>query len=241
MNTWCRMSNADARLLMLVGAPMIMSRPAGAQWAVATAAPDSAGERTVLATLHAQGEREEGAPRERLLVRCHRNKLDVFVFLGWPVVANDSGLARVYVAWNGTQGEMQDWVTAANADALFAIDAARLVEERLLSAQALVIQVRPRPENAVVPQSQDRRLTFDAAGFGEHLVTFKRACPDEPWIGTPARKALDRADNAPYFDFQVDRPAAQRPGMTRLRYPAEIAGTRVSQLVQQPFNFTLMR
>lgn len=266
-----------------------------AQWSIGATAPDSTGLRSVVATLYASGERNDTTQPERLLVRCHQNRLDVFVFLGWRIAVDDSGMTRVSVAWNDGPAEVQSWVPATNGEAIFFIDAAPMVERRLLGAGRLTLDVPQGGQNYVAQQSAARRVTFEPAGFAAHLQTFKDECPDDPWIGTSARAELDDSTARPYFEFQVDKQVALRGGSLPPRYPdelrrrnvegevlvqfvvrpngwvdrntikvlksthplftaavresllgmrfvpAEIAGKKVSQLVQQPFNFALMR
>ncbi len=107
--------------------------------------------------------------RPSLYIRCHEQKLELFIHSGAVLDGDLEGHTTVRVRWGANEPAEEHWSRSTDYQAAFAPDPAEFVRQ-LLATPDLRFEFRPFDAAA-------RVAVFDGRGLSRHLEVLEGACP----------------------------------------------------------------
>ena len=155
--------------------PRSAARPPAARvadrWHVETSRSEMTDEPSVTLSLNATNT-VEGVilqVRPSLYIRCHEQKVELYIYGGSVLDGDLEGHTSVRVRWGAKEAAEEDWSRSTDYTAAFAPEPAEFVRQ-LLATPDLRFEFRPF-------DAAPRVAVFDARGLSRHLEVLEGACP----------------------------------------------------------------
>jgi hypothetical protein len=234
-------------LQLLVAAP-IPGQTSGqtsstAGWRVLQTRSEMTDKRGITLTLRASSAIEGilGPATPSMIIRCTEEKLDVYVNSTRVLDSDADDDTDVRLRYDNTPPVSEEWTTSTDHTSAFAKDPGGFVLGRILDTRVFKIELSPFDAAPVV-------ATFQPFGLRSLLPRLRSVCPvalapreaEGASSGSGGDSSASRTEDTrqTYYEFQVEKPAAQIPGTGKPLYPDALRSSGVEGEVQAQFVVT---